>query len=190
MPLQIVHYNDPILRKKGEKIASFDAALARYAGEMIEAMAQAGGIGLASQQVGQARQICIVDLRGSESPFDWTLDGRIPPPKDIIMPMVLINPRVSVAAGTPEAEVEEGCLSFPQIRGLVKRPEAVAVEFQDVHGVGHLLTANGLLARCIQHEADHLNGILFIDRMGKAQRAELDEAIKALAKQTKTERKK
>jgi peptide deformylase len=190
MALQIVHYNDPILRKKGEKITVFDAALARFAKEMIEIMDEAGGIGLAAQQVGQAKQICVVDLRSTEASFEWTLDGRPPPPRELSMPLVLVNPRLNVPAGTPEVEADEGCLSFPQIRGAVKRPAEIEVEFKDEHGIAHKLTADGLLARCIQHEADHLNGILFIDRMSKENRAERDEAIKALARQTKAKRKK
>jgi len=85
--------------------------------------------------------------------------------------------------------VEEGCLSFPEIRGDVPRPETVAVRFRDEHGRIHVMVCNGLLARCIQHELDHLNGVLFIDRMDKKTRAGLDPAIKALAKATREARK-
>jgi peptide deformylase len=173
------------LRKKGEKITTFDSALARRAAEMIEAMHEAGGIGLAAQQVGRAEQICVVDLRSSDAKFDWTLDGKSQPPRDLMMPLVLVNPRVTAAPDTPENVYEEGCLSFPEIRGDVSRPEAVTAQYKDEHGVPHVITANGLLARCIQHEADHLHGILFIDRMEKEVRHGLDEAIKALAKKTK-----
>jgi peptide deformylase len=188
MALTIVHYNDPILRRKGEGVVSFDAALAAFAADMIVAMHGAGnGIGLAAQQVGRARQVCVVDLRSRETHFNWRLDSA-KPPLDLIMPMVLVNPVVSVARGTPEALVEEGCLSFPEIRGDVSRPEAITVRFQDERGVPHEMTCDGLLARCIQHEVDHLNGVLFIDRMDKKARAAVDEAVKALAKKTRAER--
>ena len=188
MALTIVHYNDPILHRKGEGVVSFDAALAAFAADMIVAMHGAGnGIGLAAQQVGRARQVCVVDLRSREPNFTWRLDSA-KPPLDLIMPMVLVNPVVSVARGTPEALVEEGCLSFPEIRGDVSRPETITVRFQDERGVPHEMTCDGLLARCIQHEVDHLNGVLFIDRMDKKARAAVDEAVKALAKKTRAER--
>ena len=99
--------------------------------------------------------------------------------------MVLANPSLAVVRGTAETVFEEGCLSFPEIRGEVDRPDAIKVKFQDGYGVPHTLECDGLLARCIQHEADHLNGVLFIDRMSKKTRAAIDEAIKALAKHTR-----
>lgn len=189
MALTIVHYNDPILHRKGEGVVSFDAALAAFAADMIVAMHGAGnGIGLAAQQVGRARQVCVVDLRSREPNFTWRLDSA-KPPLDLIMPMVLVNPVVSVARGTPEALVEEGCLSFPEIRGDVSRPETITVRFQDERGVPHEMTCDGLLARCIQHEVDHLNGVLFIDRMDKKARALVDADVKALAKKTRQARK-
>ena len=188
MALTIVHYNDPVLRRKGEGVVGFDAALAAFAADMIAAMRDSGnGIGLAAQQVGRAKQVCVVDLRTREAQFTWRLDAA-KPPLDLIMPMVLVNPSVSVAPGTPEAVVEEGCLSFPEIRGDVSRPEAITVRFQDERGVPHEMSCDGLLARCIQHEVDHLNGVLFIDRMDKAARAQVDEAVNALARKTRAER--
>jgi peptide deformylase len=188
MALPIVQYNDPILRRKGDKISAFDPALRDFASEMITTMHEAGGIGLAAQQVGKSIQLCVVDLRASEAEFTWELDGA-KPPLELFMPMVLVNPEVTPAPQTPEPAVEEGCLSFPEIRGDVSRPEAVAVRFQDEHGRAHVMVCNGLLARCIQHELDHLNGVLFIDRMDKKTRAALDPAIKALAKATREARK-
>jgi len=184
MSLPIVHYNDPILRKKGEKITVFDAALAKLAGEMIESMHAAAGIGLAAQQIGRALQLCVVDLRPAEADFGWELDGA-KPPLDLFMPMVLANPRITFVPGTDDVIYEEGCLSFPKIRGDVVRPDAISVSYQDERGVPHTLRGDGLLARCIQHEADHLNGILFIDRMDKQVRAAVNDEVKALAKETR-----
>jgi peptide deformylase len=188
MLLPIVHYNNPVLRKKGEKIAVFDAALAELADSMIETMHDAGGIGLAAQQIGRAIQLCVADLRESDAEFDWELDG-VRPPRDLFMPLVLANPTVKVAEGTAEQAVEEGCLSFPDIRGDVKRPVRITAKFQDVAGVPHVLTCDGLLARCIQHETDHVNGILFIERMTKESRADVDEAVRELARKTREESK-
>jgi peptide deformylase len=184
MTQSIVHYNHPILRKKGEKIVRFDPALARLTRDMIATMHEAGGIGLAAQQVGLALQLFVADLRVAETDFTWTLDGA-KPPLDLFMPLVVANPRIAVATGTDEDIAEEGCLSFPDIRGDVERPDLITVQFQDEHGVPHTLTCDGLLSRCIQHETDHVNGVLFIDRMEKKVRARLDGAVKDLARETR-----
>ncbi|MBI5769752.1 MAG: peptide deformylase [Verrucomicrobia bacterium] len=184
MSLPIVRYNDPVLRKKGARVTAFDAALAELSRQMVATMHAAHGIGLAAQQIGRALQLCVVDLRDVEGKFKWTLDGARPP-LELFMPMTLVNPEVTVARGTEQEIYEEGCLSFPQIRGDVERPVAITVKYQDERGVPHELACDGLLARCIQHEVDHLNGVLFIDRMDKKVRATLDDAIKALAKATR-----
>jgi peptide deformylase len=184
MSLAIVHYNDPVLRKKGEKITVFAGELSAFADRMVETMHGAHGIGLAAQQVGRAVQVCVVDLRGVEQEFDWKLDGA-KPPLELFMPMVVVNPKVSAARKTPTATSEEGCLSFPEIRGDVSRPVAVTATYQDQHGLAHSLECTGLFARCLLHELDHLNGVLFIDRMEKAVKAELKDALKALARETK-----
>jgi peptide deformylase len=184
MSLRIVHYNEPVLHVKGEKVATFDAALAHLAQEMIATMHTAAGIGLAAQQIGRPVQLCVVDLRDAEAEFTWELDGARPP-LDLFMPLVIANPQLTVRPDAPETIYEEGCLSFPKIRGDVARRDAISVKFQDEKGVPHLLKCDGLLARCIQHEVDHLNGVLFIERMDKKTRAAVDDAVKALAKETK-----
>ncbi len=183
MPLPIVQFNEPVLRKKGGKITSFDAALRRLATDMIEAMQAAPGIGLAAQQVGHALQLCVVDLRPPEPDFDWELDGA-KPPLELFMPMVMVNPTV-MPEPEPSAILEEGCLSFPAIRGDVARPDEITASYQDADGLPHLLRCNGLLARCIQHEVDHLNGVLFIDRMEPDSLAEIQADLKALKKRTR-----
>lgn len=188
MVLPIVHYNHPVLRKKGVKVAAFDPALAKLASDMVDTMHAAHGIGLAAQQIGQAIQLCVVDLRECEADFAWEYDGARPP-LELFMPLALVNPEV-VPVAKPTAISEEGCLSFPDIRGDVERPDEVTVKFQDLQGVPHTLRCNGLLARCVQHEADHLNGILFIERMAKDVLAALEPQLKALKKQTRDAAKK
>ena len=183
MVLPIVHYNEPVLRKIGAKVTAFDAALGRLADDMIATMHAAEGIGLAAQQIGRALQLCVVDLRVAKKDFAWELDGARPP-LELIMPMVIANPAVQTLP-SDETLYEEGCLSFPKIRGDVPRPDLIRVTYEDQHGIPHTLVCNGLFARCIQHEADHLNGVLFIDRMDKKIRATLNDAVKALAKETK-----
>jgi peptide deformylase len=189
MELRIVHYNNPVLRAKGEKVNAFDATLAELANDMVDTMHEAGGIGLAAQQVGKAIQLCVVDLRESDAEFTWELDGA-KPPMDLFMPLVMANPKIKFVPGTPETVYEEGCLSFPKIRGDIERPDAIVAEFQDERGVPHVLKCDGLFSRCIQHEVDHLNGVLFIDRMDKKTRQVIDDDVKELAKQTKAAGKK
>src|SRR5579863_131753 len=187
MSLGIVHYNDPVLRRKGEKITSFDSAVAALAQEMVAAMHEARGIGLAAQQVGRALQLFVVDLRSVEADFEWTLDGG-KPPLELFMPMVVVNPKVVVDRQADLVTSEEGCLSFPEIRGDIERVDRVTATYRDQNGLAHTLQCSGLFARCILHETDHVNGILFIDRMTKAVRAGLDEAVKELAKRTRAAR--
>ena len=184
MSLQIVHYGDPVLRRKGEPIKTFDKSLAVFAREMVDTMHAAGGIGLAAQQVGRALQLCVVDLRGVETDFIWELDGA-KPPLELFMPMTIANPELTLPRDGTKSGREEGCLSFPDIRGDIVRPDETLVKFQDEHGVPHTLRCDGLLGRCIQHEIDHLNGVLFIDRMTKKVRATVEDDVKALAKATR-----
>lgn len=188
MVLPIVHFNSPVLRKKGAKVTTFDAALAQLAEDMIETMHEAHGIGLAAQQIGQAIQLCVVDLCDTEADFAWELDGARPP-LELFMPLTIVNPELEIVP-EPTTAYEEGCLSFPEIRGDVVRPDEITVKFHDVAGVPHTLRCNGLLARCVQHEYDHLQGILFIDRMAKDVLAVIDPDLKALKKQTREAAKK
>ena len=188
MPLKIVHYNDPILRKKGARVTAFDAPLKKLGADMVETMHAAHGIGLAAQQIGQAIQLCVVDLRESEADFDWELDGA-KPPLELFMPMVIANPELSVVP-EPEEAAEEGCLSFPGINGDVVRPDEIEVKYQDENGTPHVLRCNGLFARCIQHEADHLNGVLFIDRMDDETKERIEPQLKELKKKTREAAKK
>lgn len=178
MPLQINLYGSPALRHKGERITTFDAALRDLAREMIETMNAAEGIGIAAQQVGRALMVCIVDISPCDSNCDYLLDGKRPP-LDLIMPLALVNPEVE-ALPAGEDFFEEGCLSFPGIRGDVKRPIAVRVKFQDINGNARQLECDGIFARCVQHEVDHLNGVLFIDRMEKRARRQIEPHLKRL----------
>lgn len=185
MTLAIVHYNAPVLRQKGAAVTTFDSELTRLAADMVDTMHAARGIGLAAQQIGRALQLCVVDLRETDRDFSWELDGA-QTPLELIMPLVLANPQVEVL---PSAKTyyEEGCLSFPEIRAEVPRPDLIRLTFQDTLGTPHTLVCNGLFGRCIQHEVDHLNGTLFIDRMDKADRRPIEKAITALAAQTKAQ---
>src|SRR5690606_32615518 len=114
------------------------ASLTELADNMVETMVEAEGIGLAAPQVGQLIQLCVIDLSPAKRDFTWTLDGA-KPPLDLIMPMALVNPSFAAVPGD-DTIYEEGCLSFPEIRGDVVRPDAINVKFQDLEGGHHVMT--------------------------------------------------
>jgi len=184
MSLKLRYFGDPVLRQSGRKIEKFDDQLATLSQEMIEVMRESDGIGLAAQQVGIAEQFCVMDVpEHPEYPILCVLDGKALSPS-LLMPMSLANPIVSPLP-SDEYYYEEGCLSFPGINADVARPEKISVSYQDMDGVAHTLECDGLLARCIQHEVDHLNGVLFIDRMEKETYAEIKKDVQSLKKETK-----
>ena len=179
MILRITQYGEPILRTVGEPVTKFDDALAELAENMIETMHDADGIGLAAQQVGLALQFFVMDVNPpKDSKFDYRLDGK-KPPLDLIMPMALANPKVSIL-DPMEDTYEEGCLSFPEVRGKLDRPIGVRCEYQDIDGNPHVIEANGILGRCILHEVDHLNGELFIDKMDRRDLQRAQQRIKKI----------
>ena len=183
MTLRITQYGESILHQKGSPIESFDAELSQLSKDMLEAMHQVEGIGLAAQQVGKALRFCVVDVPDHpEYPMACIVDGKALSPS-LLMPLSLANPEITPLP-SDEYYYEEGCLSFPEIRGDVARPERILVRYQDLDGVRHELECDGLLARCIQHEADHLNGILFTERMEKKVYAEVKAEVQALKKKT------
>lgn len=186
MSLRVTQYGEPILRKVGEPIIDFNRELAELADDMVETMYEEEGIGLAAQQVNQALQLCVIDLRppeGTELSFHYLYDGKASP-LDLIMPMAICNPKITIIDPTEEV-YDEGCLSFPGVKGNVLRPRGIRCEFQDVQGHPHVIEADGLLARCILHEFDHLNGILFIDRMDKRDLKKNEAKIKKLKRESR-----
>ena len=187
MDFRVVQYGEPVLRKKGSPVTDFNAGLEELTGAMIRTMHREEGIGLAAQQIGRELQLCVVDVRppeGGPAPFAYRYDGK-EPPLDLIMPLALCNPEAEVT-NPEEAVYEEGCLSFPDLRGRVTRATGIRCAFQDTAGNRHILEADGLLARCILHEMDHLNGILFIDRMDKRDLKRLDPRLRKLKKASRT----
>jgi peptide deformylase len=183
MILQILEYGDPILRAKGKPIENIDDRICELAANMIETMHAANGVGLAAQQIGEALQLTVLDVSLVEDrPSTLKLDGKDVDPK-AAMPLVLINPEIELR-GPTEVGVE-GCLSFPEITGDIERAKSVTVRAQTLEGGTIEIEASGFLARAIQHEGDHLNGILFIDRMNSAAKAALSSRLKRLQKDTR-----
>jgi len=184
MPLPISHYGDPVLRKRGAPIKTFDRALAAFVRDMHATMLAEEGIGLAAQQVGRALHLFVADLqsRTAEAP-DAHLDGKTIPAA-LLFPLTVANPKVEYLPGEAKS-ADEGCLSFPGVRGDVVRPLAVRLRYQDLQGLPHVLEASGLLARVIQHEFDHVEGVLFIDRMDPKHVQKLDPELKKMKRETR-----
>jgi peptide deformylase len=179
MALRIHMYGDPVLREKAAPVEKVDDTLRQLAGDMIDAMHAARGIGLAAQQVGKVLPLFVVNI-----PAELDTDGegnRLHP--DVAMPMVLVNPEITYFSEERTAQ-DEGCLSFPDLSAPIIRPCEIEIKYLDREGKPCLLKAQGLLARAIQHELDHLNGILFIDRMSQVKRIALGGRLKRLRKDT------
>ncbi|HWF19580.1 MAG TPA: peptide deformylase, partial [Verrucomicrobiae bacterium] len=185
MILEVVKYGDPVLRAKGARIETITPAIGRLIDDMFETMYHARGIGLAAQQVGHALQLTVIDVREAvDRPSTLELDGKPAEPNDF-MPLVLINPQVNAVKTSAKAEGPEGCLSFPEIFADITRPESVDVVAMDRDGKRVEFRCGGLLARAVQHETDHLNGILFIDRMDSETKSNLKPEIEDLQAATK-----
>jgi len=182
MKLPILKYGDARLRAKGKRIEEIDETIRELASDMLETMRAANGVGLAAQQVGEALQLTVIDIsQATERPSTMALNGAEVVPNEH-MPLVLLNPKIEIG---PEKEIAlEGCLSFPEISGDIERSAWAKVRGQTLSGDSIEIEATGLLARALQHEVDHLNGILFIDRMSSVAKAALGSRLKRLRKGT------
>jgi peptide deformylase len=153
MILKIVKYPEPVLSQPGEPVTEFNAELRKLAADMFETMYASQGVGLAAPQVGVSKRLTVVDLSMGKKPEDK---------------LVLINPEIISSEG--RLYEEEGCLSFPDIREKVVRAAKVQIRAQDLHGKWFEMDGEELLARCFQHEIDHLDGVLFLSRMSALKR--------------------
>jgi peptide deformylase len=157
---------DPVLRQVSKPVERVDAPLLKLADDMLETMYDAPGIGLAAIQIGEPLRMLVIDL---------AKEGEKPAPQ------VFINPEI-VASGDERSVYEEGCLSIPDYYAEVERPATVRVRYLDRDGKPQETEADGLLATCLQHEIDHLNGVLFIDHISKLKRDMVVKKFKKLAK--------
>jgi len=182
MRLPIRKYGDPVLRAKGKRIEKIDERVRTLAESMLETMNAANGVGLAAQQVGQALQLTVIDVSQVEDrPSTMKLNGA-PADLETSMPLVLLNPKLRL--GEEKDSGSEGCLSFPDITAEIDRATSVDLEAETLDGEKIRIEASGLLARALQHEVDHLNGILFVDRMSSAAKASVASKLKRLQKET------
>ncbi len=164
--LRILTYPDPMLRKKCRPVEEIDGRIKQLVADMVEAVHAAPGVGLAAPQVGEALRIVVVDLSIGEDPDQLH---------------VLVNPEVESLEGE-EIEVDEGCLSLPEIFEKITRPERARVRALNLEGREILLDARGRLARVLQHEIEHLDGKLLLDRLTRVKRELIKRRLKKLAK--------
>ena len=157
---------DPVLRMASEPVERFDASLKKFSNDMLDTMYDAPGIGLAAIQVGEPIRMVVIDLAKEDEPQ---------------APQVFINPEI-VAKSDERSTYEEGCLSIPDYYAEVERPATVKVKYFDVEGKQHEVDADGLLATCLQHEIDHLDGVLFIDHISRLKREIVMRKFRKLAK--------
>jgi peptide deformylase len=154
MILKILKYPDPILSQPGEPVTEFNAELRKLAADMFETTYASQGVGLAAPQVGVSKRLTVIDLSMGKNPKEK---------------LVLVNPEIIFSGG--KLYEEEGCLSFPDIREKVVRAAKVRIRAQDEHGKWFEMDGEELLARCFQHEIDHLDGVLFLLRMSALKRS-------------------
>jgi peptide deformylase len=183
MRLPIRKYGDPILRAKGKRIDAVDDDIRALAENMLETMHGANGVGLAAQQVGHALQLTVLDVSHVEDrPSTMKLNGEPVADLATAMPLALVNPILRLREETDLGS--EGCLSFPEITAEIERATSVELEAETLEGDKVRIEASGLLSRALQHEVDHLNGILFIDRMSSAAKASHSSRLKRLRIET------
>ncbi len=171
--LPIVTYNDPVLRKKTEPITEFTDEVRQFVADLFETMYNSEGVGLAAPQVGVSHQVFVIDA-----------DNMMDEEDELPGPMAFINPKIIEKKGR-QIPLDEGCLSIPEVTDKVLRPETVVVEYKDENFEDQTIEATAWLARVIQHEYDHLQGILFIDylsafrkRMHKSDLKEIEEGLR------------
>lgn len=175
MRLQIVQYGDKILRERACPVPAVTPALVALAEDMLAAMRRARGVGLAAQQVGRLESLCVIDVPADCEEDDETRAFNAA----VQMPLVMFNPVVISTEG--EQCGKEGCLSFPRLGGTVVRPRQVTCQYTDASGQPQIVTARGFLARAVMHETDHLNGILYVDRLDADEKQAMADKLRRMA---------
>ena len=174
----IVTFGVEVLRQKAVTVAEVTDEVRKLAKDMLETMYAARGLGLAAEQVGRTEALCVIDVPLEAEKEECRADNA-----SITMPLVLINPEILASEG--KQRNDEGCLSFPDIGAPITRANQVTVTYLDVKGHRQTVTAKGLLARAIQHEVDHLNGILLVDKMSPMQKLSVSGQLRRLRDKVK-----
>ncbi|MDG1358445.1 MAG: peptide deformylase [Akkermansiaceae bacterium] len=178
MVLEITQYGNPVLRKKCSKIEVVDDDIRKLADDMIETMEDAQGVGLAAPQIDKDIRMAVVDVSHDPECISFLKVNGADAKMEDVMPLVFINPELELD-GPREIETE-GCLSIRDIQAKVKRPSIVKALLPQLDGSVLVIEADGLLARALQHEVDHLNGILFVDRISPAAKVSVKRKLKRL----------
>lgn len=175
MLLDIVKYGSPVLRECAIPVPSVTPALVRLAADMVDTMHKARGVGLAAEQVGRLEALCVIDV-----PPDCEDDVEVREfNAPVRMPLVMFNPVVIAAEG--EQDGKEGCLSLPNMSAKLVRADKVTCQFVDETGRMQVITVRGFLARAVQHETDHLKGVLYVDKLDDAAKASMSKRLQKLA---------
>jgi peptide deformylase len=163
MVLEVLKYPDPRLRKKGVEVPEVTPELKALAENMIETMYAENGIGLAAPQIGESVRLLVIDTRPTDDDDNVVLDNLTELERAVKQPLIVFNPQILVSHD--KTTYEEGCLSVPGFYETVERFQYVEVKALDIDGNELIIKTDGLLAICLQHEMDHLDGKLFIDRL-------------------------
>ena len=183
MILEVVKYGHPVLRQKGAQVEKITAEIQQLIADMLETMHDAKGVGLAAQQIGSPLQLTVIDVRGAtDRPSTFHRNGK-EEEANSVMPLILINPEVKPIGENVVGP--EGCLSFPEIFSDISRPGEAEVRAMNEKGEMIEFRCGGLLASAIKHEKAHLNGVLFIDRMTRAEKDDLKAELEELQAATK-----
>ena len=178
MKLDICIYGNPALRVKAKPVEQVTDKIRKLVADMLETMHAANGIGLAAEQIGRREAVLVIDTSPIQQDENESTESTLPRPP---MPLIMINPEITKEEG--EQTGSEGCLSFPELYTKITRADRVTACFLDTEGNTQTITTDGLLARAIQHEMDHLNGVLLVDRMSPVQKAVMAGKLKRLRKQ-------
>jgi len=178
MILEIVQYGHPVLRQKCRDVEQVDDGIRQLAADMLDTMVDANGVGLAAPQIGRDIRLAVVDVSHDPECVSYLKVNGEDAGLDEIMPLVFINPQLEF--GKDHEFATEGCLSIDGIRAEVRRPADVRATLPQLDGSVLVVETDGLLARALQHEIDHLNGILFTDRLNAASKVTLKNRLKRL----------
>ena len=178
---EIVFYPDPVLRQPAAPVGDVTSEIRTLAADMLETMYDANGVGLAAPQVGESLQLAIVDVSHDEECISYLRVDGVEKTLAEVCPLTFVNPELELL-GNKDTD-SEGCLSFPDLRGDITRPFEVRATLQTLDGETIVVETDGLFARALQHETDHLFGRLFIDRMSSARKMAIRRQLKEMQEQ-------
>ena len=178
MILEIVQYGHPVLRQRCEPVVEVTDEIRQLAVDMLETMVDAQGVGLAAPQIGRALRMAVIDVSHDPKCVSFLKVNGQDAPLESIMPLVFLNPEIEF--GQKKESDIEGCLSIQDLRAEVRRPESVKVRLLLLDGTLMEIETDGLLARALQHEIDHLNGVLFVDRLSSVAKLSAKRKLKQL----------